>query len=164
VIELTKGDMTIRCETEAELRIARAVFSEPDEVTEMGEIESLAIGVGYLGEYDPQLSTLPDGDYRSSRHLAVVSEPETESDDSVPKDTTVQHVPVSRRNLDVLEAVMLFPEGVPASGLGTLLGLTSHTVHGRLQSLKRAGLVEGVPGHELWRATPLARRSKLVAS
>ena len=164
MIELRKGDMVIRCETEAELRIARAVFAEPDEVAEMaslGEIESLAIGLGYLGDYAPARSTLPDGIYRSTPHLTVVPEVEVSHGDSVP---TVQHIPVSARNMEVLDAVMLFPDGVPSNGIAELIGVPSPIVSGRLQILKDSGLVEKVPGHRAWRATQLARRSKLVLS
>lgn len=77
-----------------------------------------------------------------------------------------QHIPVTRCCLDVLEAVLLFPEGVYAKGIGELLGISpkSKAVGGRLQKLATMGLVEH-PHHNrnLWRATPLARRSKLVA-
>lgn len=77
-------------------------------------------------------------------------------------DPLPQHITVSRRNREILEAVMLFPEGVSTGSLATLLGLKQVVVAGRVQALKAALLVEKVPGHRLWQATTLARRSKLV--
>jgi hypothetical protein len=107
-----------------------------------------AIGVGTLGDALP-----PDDDDPTSYPLLK----------AVPILPAPQHISVSRKYREVLEAVMLFPEGVSTGSIATLLGTTDKTVGGRMQQLKQRNLVELVPGHRLWRATTLARRAKLVS-
>jgi hypothetical protein len=156
---VTKDGVSVTADTEAELAIAIAVLNTDTTVAERVSVEEVnAIGRGYLGEALPfPYATVEEP---PKPKLAVVS---TESDDSdAPRLGTPQHVTVTPKNREVLEAVMLFPEGVSTASLATLLGLKQVTVSARIQSLKNQNLVEHVPHHNLWRATTLARRAKLV--
>lgn len=75
-----------------------------------------------------------------------------------------RYVPVTRKLLDVLVEVVRFPDGVYARGIGELIGVNRATASSRLQGLKALGLVEHPATNQTkWRATQLARRSKLVA-
>lgn len=173
---ITKGDMTVTADTEAELQIAiacltemtrgyesrsnlaaaapdwrvggpvlgrdiEAVANSPMVWRDSGPVDPVAIGIELDAADDkPTLSLVP-----------------TESNDS-----DVQHIPVRAKQLDVLEAVLVFAEGVQCKGIEQLLGLPEKAVSGRIQCLKKAGLVELVPHSTRWRATQLARRAKLV--
>lgn len=169
MIRITKGDITIECETQADVRLALGVFADVD-VPALPEVVNAPawrvggprawkpdplppLGVGLLGE-----AMVPDIPYIPYDMIKASEEkPKLVAVDPLP-----QHITVSRRNREILEAVMLFPEGVSTGSLATLLGLKQVVVAGRVQALKAALLVEKVPGHRLWQATTLARRSKLV--
>jgi hypothetical protein len=154
MIRIAKGDITLECETQADLRLALGVFADVDKPVLPAvhlpiEVNAEPIGRAYLGDQLPEDAPKPWAEVGEQAKLKLVS--------SAP-----QHIPVRAKQLDVLEAVLLFPEGVPAKGVSQLLGLTDKAVGQRMQSLKRDGLVELVPHHNLWRATTLARRAKLV--
>jgi hypothetical protein len=171
MIRITKGDITLECETQADVRLALGVFADVDEpplpsVAVVPVVNGVPVGapewrVGgppdpkplppIADEYYPQP---PDGG--PPEGFRVLRAVPTESGDSV------QHVPVRALLLDVLNAIMLFPEGVETRGVAELLGLTDKSIGNRIQRLKDAGLVEKVPHHRRWRATQLARRAKLV--
>jgi hypothetical protein len=156
---ISKGDLAVTADTEAELQIAIACLSvgyERQAVNAPGwRVGGPAgwpdppIGTAYLGEYTSEATVLPDGFYAPK--LAAVP------DADAPK-----HISVSAVNLEVLEAVMLFPEGVTSKGIQQLLGLSDTTASGRVQTLREQGLIERLPHRNIWRATELARRSKLV--
>lgn len=179
MIRIIKGDIILECDTQADVALAVAALTGID-FPALPEIPFPYIPVANIVD--------PDGFVDEACGAAVLGE--TESDDSVqtghlkiaatipaaesalravPTLESVatiapQLIPVRRRQLDVLEAVLLFPEGVPGKGISQLLGLSEKTVSGRMQSLRRDSLVEMVPHTHAWRATSLARRAKLVAS
>jgi hypothetical protein len=156
---VTKDGVSVTADTEPELAIAVAVLNTDTTVAERVPVGVNAIGRGYLGEaLRFPYSTVEEP---PKPKLAVVS---TESDDSVAESPAVQHIPVSPENLETLDCISLFSEGVPARGISELLGVKVGTIHSRLQSLKKQGLVERVRGHQLWIVTPKARRAKLVKS
>ena len=164
-----KGGLSVSADTEEELRIALAVLSnghvanvpslhipiEADIVGAQGGRPEPSWRVG--GPPDDKPDDKPDDD---PKPLALVRP--TESCDSVPESTTVAHIALSPPHMETLDCILLFTEGVSASGIATLTGIKNGTAHSRIQHLKRKGLVERVKGHELWVATPLARRAKLV--
>lgn len=170
MIRITKGDIVLECETQADMRLALGVLADVDvpALPSMHipvEVNAPAweptplppIGSGVVAHYtdkDYGMVTEP-GEPGKPKLVAV---PESGELSSWPS----QCIPVRGKQLDVLEAVLLFPEGVPVAGIAQLLGLTDKTVGQRIQTLKNAGLVEHVPHHHLWRATTLARRAKLV--
>jgi hypothetical protein len=178
-MRITRGDIIIECDTQAELASALAVLMAPPAEIPLGTAE---LGE-YLTEREEQRLRLveplpplhlgyppacgPAGDPRTDT-VFPAGDPGTDIVQASPpsEHPAPQYVPVTRCCLDVLEAVFLFPEGVYAKGIGELLGISpkSKAVGGRLQKLATMGLVEH-PHHNrnLWRATPLARRSKLVA-
>lgn len=170
MIRITKGDITLDCETEGDVKLALAVLTF-DETAALPSVSVYPVVNGQAvappawrvgGPSDP----VNYGDAMTADVLAELEEDKpvlslvTESHDSV----AVQHVSVRDRQLDVLDAVLAFPEGVTCKGVGELLGLTDKSVGGRMQLLKRAGLVEKLQGHHAWVATTLARRAKLVRS
>lgn len=171
---VTKDGVSVTADTQAELAIAIAALNTDATVAEPKAIGTVHLpvaakldvppwAVGGPSPNNPVANIFPpvDGDDDPQPvKLGIVRD--TESDDSDVKPATVQHIPVSAKLLEVLEAVMLFPEGVGCPGISTLLGLTVKTVTGRMQMLKKQGLVETVPHHRAWRATELARRAKLV--
>lgn len=157
---ISKGDLAVTADTEAELQIAIACLTESYETPVAVNAPAWRvggpagfmqpdppIGTAYLGEYTSEATVLPDGYYAPK--LAVVPD-------------ALQHISVSAVNLEVLEAVMLFPEGVTSKGIQQLLGLSDTTASGRVQTLREQGLIERLPHRNIWRATELARRSKLV--
>lgn len=153
MIRIVKAGLEFQCDTADDVRLAMGVLND----VYMGPFnDSPSWRVG-----GPPVDPDPDDD-PMARGLELV----TKISDTVTEVCSIepQYIPVRAKCLEVLEAVMLFPDGVPCSGLETLLGLSEKQVSGRVQMLKRAGLVESVPGHRLWRATTLARRAKLVAS
>lgn len=169
---VTKDGVSVSADTEAELRLAIAVLTGTVEEKPMGavhlpiEINAPAWRVGgppdvevlrAQGQYPADVWT-PDVD-DDPRPLTLVK---SESPDSVTESPTVQHIPVRALLLDVLNAILLFPEGVESRGVAELLGITEKSIGNRIQRLKAAGLVEKVPHHRQWRATQLARRAKLV--
>ena len=185
MIRITKGDIVLECETQADMRLALGVLADVDvpalpsmhipvevnaadwhvtgPVTGGGggwEPEPLPpIGSGVVAHYVEGDAMTPDLlEQVEARKPKLVAVPESGELSSWPS----QCIPVRAKQLDVLEAVLLFPEGVPVAGIAQLLGLTDKTVGQRIQTLKNAGLVEHVPHHHLWRATTLARRAKLV--
>lgn len=180
---ISKGDMTVTADTEAELRIAVAMFNERGSAPAWavgGPRDVTPIGRAYLGEAmqpdipygitteageRPKLVAVPNTDkqlYDSMSESAKALFDALTPPDEHPYSAAVQHITVSRRNREVLDAVMLFPEGVSTSSLATLLGIKQGVIAGRVQALKDVSLIEKVQGHRLWAATTLARRSKLV--
>lgn len=186
MIRVTKGDINILCDTQADLKIAMAALMDEDEPA-LPDIEALHIeALRAAGQYPadvvpgwrvggpsahnpvPHPYPVPEADEvtEGAPRLSVV---DTEPDSDAPSGRMnvdmgfeLHYIPVRAKQLDVLEAVLLFPEGVPVKGVAQLLGLTEKAVGQRMQSLKKDGLVELVPHHHLWRATTLARRAKLV--
>jgi hypothetical protein len=157
---ITLGGITVTADNEAELRLAIAVLNTPLGSLHMPvAVNAPAPSWRVGGPPDPKpLPPIPNE--RIAVPKPVLRAVPTESPDSV----APQHVSVTRLHLDVLEAVMLFPEGVTTRGVSQLLGLSNKTAGGRIQGLKRQGLIEKLPGHKSWRATTLARRAKIVAS
>lgn len=183
MIRITKGDIVLECETQADMRLALGVLADVD----VPALPSMHIPVevnaadwhvtgpvtGGGGGWEPTpLPPIGSGvvAHYTDKDYGMVTEP---GEPGKPKLVAVpesgelsswpsQCIPVRGKQLDVLEAVLLFPEGVPVAGIAQLLGLTDKTVGQRIQTLKNAGLVEHVPHHHLWRATTLARRAKLV--
>lgn len=170
MIRITKGDITLECEDLTDLKLALGVLTEceaavvpsvylpidaaapdwrvggPADIVKPADYAATAMGdlaASFLGKADDKPA------------LSLV---QSESSDSV----GLQHIPVSAVHYETLECIMVFAEGVPATGISQLLGVKVGTVHSRLQALKHQGLVERVRGHQLWVATPLARRAKLV--
>lgn len=193
---VSKGDLTVSADTEAELLIAIAALRNGGGFNHVydGPLEAppklTGINVHLPGElssdpkpyaYPPEFSQPDIGysfDHDKAKFVAVPVEQADYADDPSPMARSLelveesrsmiesiasQLIPVSRRNLEVLEAVMCFPEGVPNRGLQQLLGLREGQISGRLNTLKVKGLVELIPHSLAWRATQLARRSKLVA-
>jgi hypothetical protein len=195
-MRVTKGDITIECADQHELGMALLALSgTQSDFHPLPGVHipggDCSLGTAELGEYltereeqrlrlveplppVPLLKQIgyPPGQIGYPPACGPAGDPDT---DVVTVDylgggrgghAGTQHIPVTRCCLDVLEAVLLFPEGVYAKGVGELLGISpkSKAVGGRLQKLATMGLVEH-PHHNrnLWRATPLARRSKLVA-
>jgi hypothetical protein len=177
---VAKDGVSVTADTEAELRIAIAVLNTPVGSLHLPVAVNAPAPSWRVGG-PPDEKSYPVGDYGTSMvprpnldpygvtadRLAELEEDApvlslvlTESSDSV----APQHIPVSRKNNEILEAIMLFTEGVGTSGLTQLLGIPQVIVASRIQALKSAGLVEKIPGHRLWRATQLARRAKLVVS
>jgi hypothetical protein len=172
---ISKGDLTVTADTEAELRIAIAMFNVamfnerstwvPEPLPALvnapdwrvgGPRDVTPIGRAYLGE-----AMQPDIPYGMTTEVGERERPRLVAL-KCPDDPAVQHITVSRRNRAVLDAVTLFSEGVSTGSLAILLGLEQGVITGRVQALKKAGLVEKVQGHRLWVATTLARRGKLV--
>lgn len=186
MIRITKGGIHILCDTQADLKIAMAALADVDEPAlpavhlpvEVNAVHHVneATGEREVVGYSPAWRVGgPVPSQAVSSHLYPVPEAD-DITEGAPSDSDApsgrmnvdmgfevpQYIPVRAKQLEVLEAVLLFPEGVPCRGIGQLLGLTDKTVGQRMQSLKREGLVEMVPHHHLWRATTLARRAKLV--
>lgn len=155
---VSKDDVHVLCDNESELRIAIAVLNSPASVSMPVEVNAPPWRVG--GPAVPYVPyPYPDED---DDPPALTLVPPTESDDSVTKPATVQHVSLSKVHREMLEAIMLFPEGVTTKSMMILLGLTEKQAGGRIQGLKKRGLIERIPGHWSWRATDLARRAKVV--
>lgn len=164
---VTKGGLAVTADTAAELQIAIACLTEmiSDEVVHDGRVEvnapawrvggprdEMPIGRAYLGDHvDGPYGVTADAMVPDIPRLAVVPDP------GMP-----QHITVSRKNREVLDAIILFNEGVSTNSLETLLGIKPVIIASRIQALKGAGLVAKVPGHRRWVATTLARRAKLV--
>jgi hypothetical protein len=171
---VTKDGVSVSADTEADLRLAIACLTTPQADCSLGsvhlpvEINAPAWRVGGPPDSKPLPPIEVRGQYVTADQLAELEEDKpvltlvSESDDSVAESPTVQHVPVRAILLDVLNAILLFPEGVESRGVAELLGLTDKSIGNRIQRLKGAGLVEKVPHHRQWRATQLARRAKLV--
>jgi hypothetical protein len=153
MIRITKGDIVLECETQADLQLALSVLCEPVDVPALPsmhvpvEVNAPAWRVG--GPTEPYVPELPNDEPSGNMRVNMGFD-------------TAQHISVPSKQLDVLEAVKLFPEGVSCKAVGELLGLSDKQVGGRIQQLRRANLIEHVPHHNLWVATPLARRAKLV--
>jgi hypothetical protein len=145
MIRIVKNGITFECDTADDVRLAMSVLEPVPTVADESWSESDDSDETFL-------TIVPNHVDLESDLRAGIDYP------SPPK-----HVAVKRIMLDVLEAVMLFPEGVETRGVATLLGLTEKAASNRIQSLKRDGLVEMVPHHHRWVATTLARRAKLVA-
>lgn len=144
MIRIIKGGLEFQCDTADDIRLALGLLADL--------------------QPQPQASLVPDWQVGGPPDVKRVFEVVPDAEDDVVESIAPQHIPVSRRCLDVLEAVMIFTEGVPVRGVCELLGLGTEVVGGRMQMLKNRGLVETVPGHSRsWRATTLARRAKLVA-
>lgn len=168
---VSKDDVHVLCDNESELRIAIAVLNSPTvasvHIPVVPHIEAAVpdwrVG-GPVHPYVPNTQGISADELDSLEDdkPALTLVPPTESDDSVPEVPTVQHIPVRAKLLEVLECIMLFPEGVESRGVCELLGVGDKGVGNRIQRLKQAGLVEQVPHHRRWRATQLARRAKLV--
>lgn len=178
MMRISKGDIAIDCETQAELQIAIACLTEMMRGYEPQPLPEWRVGgppdvevLRAQGQYPADTISLPD-DVPSGRMSVDMGFIDTESDDSdepfLPLATVgtiaPQHIPVSVKNMAVLDAVMLFPEGITVKGVSSLTGLEVKTVGGRMQMLKSKGLVELIPHKLDWRATQLARRAKLVAA
>lgn len=173
MMRVTHGGFTVDCDTEAEVRIAIAALSIPSPTVELAagpvadpngytshlEVPGWRVG-GPVSEHEQHAHTAVIDADPAKRTLALVEQANTK----IAQIGVPEMVPVTRVNLDVLEAVLCFQEGVPTRGLMELLGLKQTTVSGRLGTLQRAGLIERVQHKNLWRATTLARRAKLVAS
>jgi hypothetical protein len=173
MIRISKGGIDILCDTQADVRIAMAALTDGDEpalpaVSVVPVVNGVPAGGPAWRVGGPPDRTIREGDFMTPDLLAELEEDKpalrlvSESDDSVSESPTVQHVPVRAILLDVLNAILLFPEGVESRGVAELLGLTDKSIGNRIQRLKGAGLVEKVPHHRQWRATQLARRAKLV--
>lgn len=180
MIRITKGGINIVCDTQADVKIAMAALTDVDEPALPNMTEAFADAPAWRvgGPVNRQREPLPP---IGSGVIAHYAESEHEGHEHVPlkpklvavgklqDDTRVdvefnvpQHITVSRKNREVLDAVILFSEGVSTSSLSTLLGLKQVVVASRLQALKTDGLVAKIPHHRLWAATSLARRAKLV--
>src|SRR3954471_12295173 len=120
---VTKDGVSVSADTEAELRLAIAALTVAE--TPVGSVH-LPIEVNAPAW---RVGGPPDVDDDDPRPLTLVK---SESPDSVPESPTVQHVSVRALQLDVLEAVFAFPEGVTCKGVAELLGLTDKTVSGRM--------------------------------
>lgn len=169
---VSKDGINVVADTEAELAIAIAVLRHDEPAR-----PAWAVG----GPADKVLT--PNGIQVGTVHLPVVPDSftglqgnhpladkpslslvvPTESDDSVVENHTVEHISVTRREREMLEAVMCFSEGVSTASLATLLGLSLKVAGSRVQQLKRRGLVEKLPHRKLWVATHSARRAKVVS-
>jgi hypothetical protein len=177
MIRITKGDIVLECETQADMRLALGVLADVDvpalpsmhipvevNAPDWEPIPLPPVGSGILAHYvdkDYGMVTEP-GEPGKPKLVAVPTvSPEQQAARYV-QEHAPQCVPVRAKQLDILEVVLLFPEGVPVKGIAQLLGLTDKTVGQRIQALKADSLVEHVPHHHLWRATTLARRAKLV--
>lgn len=178
MIRITKGDIILDCETEGDVKLALAVLTFDEAVVLPGVRVYPVVNGQAVAPPEWRVGGPPDvftglrgnhplaGDAMTADLLAELEEDKpvlslvTESHDSV----APQHISVRDRQLDILDAVIAFPEGVTCRGVAELLGLSDKTVSGRMQLLKRAGLVEKLQGHHSWRATTLARRAKLVRS
>lgn len=155
MIRIIKGEITLECETQAEVQIAFTVLENLSATVDVPPLPEMMVPDLIPEEYKVRVNAPA---WRvGGPSTATLKLVETESNDSVP-----QCIPVASVHLDVLEAVMLFPEGVPCKGIEQLLGLNDKQVNGRTQSLKRAGLIERIEHSHRWRATTLARRAKLV--
>jgi hypothetical protein len=201
---ISKGDLTVTADTEAELQIAIACLTEmtrgyekelpgisipvevnapdwrvggprPDPLAQ--PLDELRTQLEKLEADKPKLVAVQDREQQNAQAFSELHDLAEESrhylqDDDAPSGRmhvdmgfdVPQYIPVSAKKLDVLEAVLLFPDGVPANGVAQLLGLTQKMASGRLQMLRVAGLAELVPHTNSWRATALARRAKLVRS
>jgi hypothetical protein len=201
---ISKGDLTVTADTEAELQIAIACLTEmtrgyekelpginipvkvnapdwrvggprPDPLAQ--PLDELRTQLEKLEANKPKLVAVQDREQQNAQAFSELHDLAEESrhylqDDDAPSGRmhvdmgfdVPQYIPVSAKKLDVLEAVLLFPDGVPANGVAQLLGLTQKMASGRLQMLRVAGLAELVPHTNSWRATTLARRAKLVRS
>lgn len=164
---ISKGDLTVTADTQAELQIAIACLTRGYQADKtVGavhlpvEIDAPDWRVGgpraTVGDGKPALAVVPTESHDSDVFTGLQGN-HPMADDGAP-----QHIPVKSKQLDVLEAVLLFPEGVPTRGVAQLLGLTDKAAGQRMQALKNAGLVELVPHSSRWRATLFARRAKLV--
>lgn len=176
MIRITKGDITLDCETEGDVKLALAVLTFDEaailpSVSVYPVVNGQAVAPPEWRVGGPRPVPLA-GDAMTADMLAELEEDKpvlslvntAEPVLGVPVLQAPQHISVRDRQLDVLDAVLAFPEGVTCKGVGELLGLSDKSVGGRMQLLKRAGLVEKLPGHHSWRATTLARRAKLVRS
>jgi hypothetical protein len=203
---ISKGDLTVIADTEAELQIAIACLTEmtekelpgisipvkvnapdwrvggprdsfPDVGTTASADQLPLMPGGHIEVDKPKLVAVQDREQQNAQAFSELHDLAEESrhylqDDDAPSGRmhvdmgfdVPQYIPVSAKKLDVLEAVLLFPDGVPANGVAQLLGLTQKMASGRLQMLRVAGLAELVPHTNSWRATTLARRAKLVRS
>jgi hypothetical protein len=170
MIRVIKGDITFECESEDDLRLALGVLTETTEFPKLELLQPVPVGNvdvalgGYHGQGGQgDVTTLPTPpSWRvGGPPQSAFGDDETESDDS--ESPTVAHISVSKLESEILEAVMLFSEGVTVGSLAQLLGMTRKQVGGRVQMLKRKNLVEKMQGHHTWRATTFARRAKVVA-
>src|SRR3954468_4716220 len=112
---VTKDGVSVSADTEAELPLAIAALTVAE--TPVGSVH-LPIEVNAPAW---RVGGPPDVDDDDPRPLTLVK---SESPDSVPESPTVQHVSLSRQLPVVLDAVLLFPEGVTVKGVCQLLGLT----------------------------------------
>lgn len=172
---VSKDGIDVVCDTEEELAVAVAVFRHIEQAKPNwivgGPVDAELLRA--QGKYPPDtvadLPPMPDvfaglkGNHPlADRPAPLALVPPTESPDSVPNPVMPQHISLPRKQNEVLEAVILFPEGVTTNSLSTLLGVSQMVVSGRIQELKVKGLIEKLPGHKAWRATQLARRAKVV--
>lgn len=177
MLRITKDGFTIEADTQAELQIAIAALrsTQNDEPPLPEPLDDRYIPEQLVAE--PHLSVVPNAEALHTERLREVGLQAAQSaqalnsyaakfvpvvDDTV--SSAVQMVPVRRKLLDILEVVLCFPEGISSKGVQNLTGLSDGAVGNRLTRLRLAGLAERVAHHHLWRATDLARRSKLVAS
>jgi hypothetical protein len=179
---VTKDGISVSADTEAELAIALAVMRDVAQENPVGSVHlpvavnapSWRVGGPPDGKPLPPIAADEGYPYDVGERVRVsmgfieddddppVLTLVSESDDSVTELPTVQHIPVRAILLDVLNVILLFPEGVEARGVCELTGFSDKAIGNRIQRLKNMGLVEKVPHHRQWRATQLARRAKLV--
>ena len=78
--------------------------------------------------------------------------------------TGPQSIPVPHKQLQVLNTLMEFPDGITARGISSLIGVSPGAIGHRLGKLRERNLVQHIDNTWQWRATDTARRAKLVAS
>ena len=172
MLRITRDGFTIEADTQAELQMAIAALRSTQndvpalpvipEADVFGQVvrEDKYPDERYIPEHlviEPYLSAVP-----STHALTHAAKLVPVVDSTV--SPAVQMVPVGRKLLDILEIVLCFPDGISSKGVQHLTGLSDGAVGNRLTRLRVAGLLERIPHSITWRATDLARRSKLVAS
>lgn len=157
--EITKGDITIRTDSESEaMRAFRWLGNQPPPPAPTPVSDEVPV-------LEPMLPTLPNPLLTNDVAPAGAGAGGAPVAKVVALNPPEQQIiPVRTVLLEVLDVVLTFPEGITSKGISQLSGVTQSRVSHRLTKLKRLGLVESMQGSINWRATPLARRAKLVAS